>query len=111
MKIAFTGWGHNSKEHFHPVRAVTRAEGGGYHAGTDGDPVKWNGPRHVCGQVKDLQLNGAYLVEVAFEQQELRSWLERYIDEDPAAAVRLFAEMQAAALLAAATKAQASKVT
>jgi hypothetical protein len=103
MKLLFRGWKREVKEHNHGVIPVTLAKNS-YNPGEIDDPLIWNTALQALGKVDDLALNGSFLVEFNFEQEELRHWLRQFVLAKPEAAVKLLAEMQGEAVLALARK-------
>lgn len=104
MKLLFRGWKREVTEHDHGVTPVTR-EGNKYTPGEPDDPLAWYSALVAYGKVSDLALNGSFLVEFSFDQEELRHWLRQFATSKPEAAVRLLSEMQAEAILALARQA------
>ncbi|RWU21329.1 hypothetical protein DM813_19280 [Pseudomonas alkylphenolica] len=100
MKLQFRGWNREVTVHQHDVAKVVR-KGGLYHE--QKGVVEWHGPMSASGKVEKLSLNGAFLVDFTFEEEELRNWLKALVEADPAAALRLSSEAQAAAIIALST--------
>lgn len=103
MKMYFRGWAREVMGHRHDVVPVTHDETG-YTPGKTESPLSWTTWQQAFGKVDDLALNGSFLVEFNFEQEELRNWLQQFVISKPDAAIRLLAEMQAEAILALAKK-------
>ncbi|MEX0726210.1 MAG: hypothetical protein WD065_08075 [Planctomycetaceae bacterium] len=100
MKLQFKGWKREVTVHDHSVSPVTySSERGEYSAGEPDDPLKWTSSSQAFGQVKDIALNGTFLIEFTFEQEELRNWLRQFVSSKPEAAIKLLSEMQGEALL------------
>jgi hypothetical protein len=99
MKMLFKGWRREVMDHPHDVIPVTLS-GATFHPGEADDPLTWHAALKAFGKVVDMSLNGAFLVEFTFEQEELRNWLRRFVQSKPEAAVRLLSEMQGEAILA-----------
>jgi hypothetical protein len=107
MRLLFRGWRREVMEHRHsviPVSKGSNAQGLVYQPSRDDGPLTWTSSLQALGKVDDLSLNGSFLVEFNFEEEELRNWLRQFVRENPEAAVRLLAEMQGEAILALARK-------
>jgi hypothetical protein len=91
MKMRLIGYNHREKTHDLTVIPDIPDRKG---------LLMWDGPLHAKGKLKDLALNGSYTVEFIFEQEELRYWLQEFVEAKPEEAIRLLAEMQAEAILA-----------
>ena len=98
MKMTFRGWQREVTLHKHSVVPVD-ASTGKYVAKTINEPMTWNDSATAFGKVKNLSLSGSFLVEFAFEQTELKSWLEAYAKEHPAELLRMLAPIQTEALI------------
>ncbi|WP_165678216.1 hypothetical protein [Metapseudomonas otitidis] len=98
MKIVFEGWKRVVRTHTHNVYPV-KETADEYIASSKG-PIKWDGPLHAKGKVKNLSLTGDFMLTFSFEPEELQSWLLAYAQENPEAAIRLIAEAQAEAIIA-----------
>lgn len=99
MKLSFRGWQREVTPHRHWVTPV-KLENGRYRTIEGEQSLAWAGPFSAFGKVNDLGLSGSFLVELEFEEKELRNWLAQYVKAAPASAVRLLAEMQAEAIIA-----------
>lgn len=108
MKLQFRGWRRQVTAHNHEVVPVTCS--GNYQAGEFGDPLTWNSALDAFGKVDDLALSGSFLVQFSFEQDELRNWLQTFVQSKPEAAIRLLAEMQGEAILALAQRTEAHAI-
>lgn len=91
MKMKLIGYNHRDKTHDHTVFPNMPDRKG---------LLMWEGPLRAKGRLKDLALNGSYTVEFIFEQEELRYWLQEFVEAKPEEAIKLLAEMQAEAILA-----------
>jgi hypothetical protein len=98
MKLTFRGWKRQMKSHERRLAPV-EFKGKHYHAKDIGAPLVWDSKMHAIGKINSLGLSGSFLVEFRFEQAELRSWLLRFAEEEPEAAVRLLAEIQGEAVI------------
>ena len=100
MKLQFRGWRREVTVHNHSVTPV-RSHSGGYDpTGEPDDPLVWSSASKAYGKVKDLALSGSFLVELTFDQEELRNWLRQFVASKPEAAIKLLSEMQGEALIA-----------
>lgn len=108
MKLTFRGWQREVKPHTHKVTPVAFLNNRYRPQGADA-PVQWNGALSALGKVSNLGLSGAFLVEFAFEPDELRNWLEHYAKENPAEALRMMASIQAEAVISLASSSKASE--
>lgn len=97
MKLEFTGWSRTVFKHKHNVQPVSQK--GGFRPEGDG-PIKWHKPLCAAGKLDGLSLSGDFLVQIEFEEAELRSWLLAYSKGSPEAALRLISEAQAEAIIA-----------
>lgn len=70
--------------------------------------LKWNSGAEAYGTLKDLGLNGNFSVRFEFESGELEKWLMKYLDNDPAGALRLASKIQAEAVCALTKKSDAT---
>jgi hypothetical protein len=101
MKLQFRGWKREITVHDHSVSPVTYSVAKDlYTAGEPDDPLMWASSSQAFGYVKDLALNGAFLVEFTFDQEELRNWLRQFVNSKPEAAIKILSEMQGEALIA-----------
>lgn len=99
MKITFRGWNRQVMVHEHSVKPVP----GTYvrhPVGKAGSPIQWSSALQANGKIDDLHLGGDFHVQFDFGAAELRNWLTKYAAEEPEAAIRLLAEMQAEATIA-----------
>lgn len=101
MKLGFRGWHREVFEHEHVVKPVTyKKQDNLFKPGKGGEPLIWDKAFRAYGKVDDLGLTGSFLVQIDFEESELRTWLTKYIRSKPQAATRLLAEMQGEANIA-----------
>ena len=103
MKLIFRGWRREVVQHHHSVLPVT-CESGSYSQGETDDPITWHSALSAFGKVNELALTGSFLIELEFEQAELRNWLREFVRAKPEAAIKLLATMQGEAILALAKK-------
>ena len=68
-----------------------------------GEPLEWDGPLTAHGKLSNLGLSGSFLVELAFEEQEIQNWLTEYVKAHPENALRVLARAQAEATIALST--------
>lgn len=97
MKITFKKWEASELAITHTVQAVT-SYGGALNVQTG--PVEWSGPKAALGKIDAIKLDGSYLLEFEFQENELRSWLKQFIAENPAYSAQLLAEAHATLLIA-----------
>lgn len=97
MKLEFRGWKRQVTSHSHTVVPVIKA--GTAYRPTPAGPLAFSSSRKAFGKVTGVGLTGDFLVELQFDDAELRSWLERYVAEQPELALPLLAEMHAKAIL------------
>jgi len=90
MKMTFTGRDHNAGPHLHDVRGFYDT---GFH-------FKGNA-YEASGQIVEL-LGGKsdYSVKFEFAKEELIDWLQEFVENEPEAAIKLAAQMQAEAIIA-----------
>jgi hypothetical protein len=101
MKLQFRGWKREVTVHDHSVSPVTySASKDVYTAGEPDDALTWTSGSQAFGQVQELALNGTFLVEFTFKQEELRNWLRQFVISKPEAAIKILLEMQGEALIA-----------
>lgn len=67
--------------------------------------MRWHEGLCAYGKVENLSLSGSFLIQFEFEQAELKSWLLRFAESNPAEALRLMSEAQAEAMIALAARA------
>lgn len=103
MKFVFSGWNRIVVLHEHNVEPVFRNEDGHFQLDKEG-PIKWHSASIAYGKLKELELGGNFLVEMRFELVELKNWIERFVDEQPEAALKLLTEMQGKAVKAVLNK-------
>lgn len=91
MKLTFRGQSRVVYIHEHPVtpRGSVRA----------GAPIQWSSASVASGRVKGLGLSGNFWVEFQFEEEELRNWLQKYIEESPVKGLKLVSEMHTCAII------------
>jgi hypothetical protein len=108
MRLTFTGWRKWVKTHDHDVIPV---EGAPERLSVvKGErAIRWNGPLTALGRVSKLGLSGDFLVEISFDEQGLRNWLEQYVRAEPERALRLLLAMQAEAVIALNQREQAAR--
>lgn len=99
MKVTFNGWGRALTTHVHPGIPVSPTRNNKFTSGKSGSAVEWHSSNRVYAKLERLQLSGSFLMQIDFENKELRSWLRKYIAEKPEAALRLLSEMHAQAVL------------
>jgi hypothetical protein len=99
MKMRFEGWQRQVIAHNHDVIPVTLSNSK-FIPGEADDPLTWHAALGAFGKVNDLALSGSFLVTFTFSQEELRNWLQQFVQHKPEAAVRLLAEMQGEAIIA-----------
>ncbi len=68
--------------------------------------LKWQNATEASGSLRDLGLTGNFSVRFQFQVEELEQWIAKYLESDPAGALRLASRIQAEAIcaLAAASK-------
>ena len=96
MKIQFQGrrfYASNNHWHIYPVIDLAADED------QTEEPIYWETAKRAWGKIKGLNLNGNYSIVFNFHPSDLRNWLKQYIADEPEAAVRLLAEMQAEAAI------------
>ena len=98
MKLTFRGWSREKKAHPH-VATPVRSKDHDYSEQPRG-PLTWDSYQRVFAKLDGLGLSGDFLVEIELEEAELKSWLERFVDEKPERAIQVLARMQARAILA-----------
>ncbi len=100
MKMELNGWARSKVTHRPNVVPVKR-EPKGYTASTmKPGPIVWHAPLRASARLESLNLSGDFLLDMTFEESELRSWLLAYAKGNPEQALRLIAEAQAKALIA-----------
>lgn len=62
--------------------------------------LKWNSGTEASGTLKDLGLNGDFSIRLKFGIGELEKWIMKYLQNDPAGALRLASKIQAEAICA-----------
>lgn len=95
MKMTFEGWGRAVYTHPHKVRPMVG--GSRNKVGKIDEPLEWSSALRASGKVQGLSLGGDFKVTFDFDEAELRNWLLAYLVDEPEAAIRLLAEMQAEA--------------
>jgi hypothetical protein len=65
--------------------------------------LKWRTATEASGTLKNLGLNGNFRVNFQFQIEELEQWLAKYLEADPAGALRLASRVQAEAICALAS--------
>lgn len=99
MKMELNGWSRSVVTHRPKVVPVKR-EPKGYTASTmKPGPIVWHAPLRASARLENLNLTGDFLLDMAFEEAELRSWLLAYAKGSPEQTLRLIAEAQAEALI------------
>jgi hypothetical protein len=98
MRIVFRGWKRELMEHHHNVVPVSKSNNT-YKPSSDERSLTWTSSLQALGKVDNLALNGSFLIEFNFEEEELRNWLREFVRSNPESAVRLLAEMQAETIL------------
>jgi len=99
MKIMFRGWRREVVPHNRTAQPVVRG-GGKYTQGKSGDPLVWDSANRTYARLEKLALNGSFLLQIDFDDADLRNWLKKFVAEKPEDALRLIGEMQVEALLA-----------
>lgn len=97
MKITFKRWESSEPAATHTVQAVA---GYGDTLNIQTGPVEWIGQNSAIGKIDNIKLDGTYLLEFDFQENELRSWLKQFIAANPAYSVQLLTEAHAALLIA-----------
>jgi hypothetical protein len=103
MKVVFRGWGREIHAHKHAVKQVTHSSKG---FSEKKGPLVWNSGLKAYGKFEGLALSGAFLAEFEFDQAELKDWLMKFAESNPAEALRIIAEAQAEALISLSTQNQ-----
>lgn len=65
--------------------------------------LTWQNATEASGSVQDLGLSGNFSVRFQFQVEELEQWIIKYLETDPAGALRLASRVQAEAICALAT--------
>ena len=106
MKLIFNGWQRRVFTHNHEVTPRQWDKGRLRTLSSDA-PLVWSNATTAHGVVHNLGLSGDFRVEFQFRKEELRNWFKVYAQSDPAAAIRLAAEIQADAMIELASSARA----
>lgn len=100
MKMELNGWSRSVTTHRPKVIPVDRALRGIGAKKLKPGPIKWHTPFCASACLEGLNLTGDFLLDVTFEEAELRSWLLAYAKGQPEQALRIIAEAQAEAIIA-----------
>ena len=65
--------------------------------------LKWHNATQASGTLHGLGLSGDFSVDLEFQAEELEQWMTKYLESDPAGALRLASRIQAEAICARAT--------
>ena len=65
--------------------------------------LNWQNATEASGSLQDLGLSGNFSVHFQFQVEELNQWIAKYLESDPAGALRLASRFQAEAICALAT--------
>jgi len=65
--------------------------------------LKWRNATQVSGTLHGLGLSGDFSVDLEFQVEELEEWMTKYLESDPAGALRLASRIQAEAICALTT--------
>lgn len=101
MKLTFRRWDTSENEETFPAQAISNY---GETLNIQSGPIEWCGPNSAIGKIDGVTIDGSYLIRFDFEKAELRSWLKKFIIEDPEYSVQLLAEAHAALLISAENK-------
>ena len=103
IKVILRSWDREVHAHKHIVKPVEHTANE-FVEGKKG-PLRWHEGLCAYGKVENLSLSGSFLIQFEFEQAELKSWLLRFAESNPAEALRLMSEAQAEAMIALAARA------
>lgn len=70
--------------------------------------LTWICANVASGSLRGLGLTGNFRATFEFETEELEQWIAKYLEEDPAAALRLASRIQAEAICALAADGKAN---
>ncbi|QCT96045.1 hypothetical protein GOM96_00055 [Stutzerimonas degradans] len=104
MKMELNGWARSVTTHRPTVLPVDRASRGIGGKKLKPGPIRWHAPLKASAHLKGLSLSGDFLLDMTFEEAELRNWLLAYAKGLPDQALRLISEVQAEAIIALQTK-------
>ena len=98
INLQFRGWGREVYPHNHKVQPVKVNKQGQYQS-VENRPLTWKKSEgglgfNAYGKVRNLSLNGNFLVRFDMNKAEIRSVLKSYIKSDPVAALKLCSEVQ-----------------
>jgi hypothetical protein len=65
--------------------------------------LKWRNATQASGTLHSLGLSGDFSIDLEFQVEELEQWMTKYLETDPAGALRLASRIQAEAICALAT--------
>jgi hypothetical protein len=66
--------------------------------------LKWRNATQASGTLHSLGLSGDFSINLEFQVEELEQWMTKYLETDPAGALRLASRIQAEAIYALSTK-------
>lgn len=98
MNITLRGWNRQVTCHSHKIRPVQRSKSS-YTLIRDSESIRWENSERALGRIDNLGLTGNFLIELSFDESELRSWLYQYTKEHPQKALKLLLEMQGEAIV------------
>ena len=101
MKISFSKW-ETPDERI--TRSITAVVPYGETLIEQTGPVEWTSSTSAIGKIENLNVNGSFLMEFEFQENELRSWMRRFITENPEYSVQLLAEAHGLLLIAGQNK-------
>jgi hypothetical protein len=98
MKVTFRGWEREVHAHNHVLKPVKHTSQG--FVESKKGSLSWHDGLSAYGKIERVSLTGSFLAEFEFDQAELRSWLLKFAESNPAEALRLMSEAQAEAIIA-----------
>lgn len=93
MKFEIRGWKRETTLHLHPATPLIE-KGSGYYLDEVGNALTWNANHSAFVKIENVALNGAFMVQMKFEQKDLESWLAQFVKSEPEKAIKLLSRLQ-----------------
>jgi hypothetical protein len=84
MKIIFEGLNRYVLTHRHTIHPYIK----------NSDTMVWESSTKAYGMIFGLRLNGDFKLRIDFQEDELKNWLEKFVEEEPEKGLRLISDIQ-----------------